>query len=45
MPRRPLDIMHLIGSNEKLKEVLKWKEPLPLEEGLKKTIAWFKDNE
>lgn len=41
MPPRPLDIMHLVGANDKLKNILGWKEPLPLEEGLKKTIEYW----
>ncbi|MEE9377987.1 MAG: UDP-glucuronic acid decarboxylase family protein [Candidatus Lokiarchaeia archaeon] len=30
---------------EKAKKILNWEPTTPLEEGLKKTIAWFKDNE
>ncbi|MHA2007940.1 MAG: UDP-glucuronic acid decarboxylase family protein [Promethearchaeota archaeon] len=30
---------------EKAKEILNWEPQTSLEEGLKKTIAWFKDNE
>ncbi len=41
LPRRPLDIMHLIGSNEKLKSI-GWKEPVPLAEGLNKTINYWR---
>ena len=45
MPRRPLDIMHLVGSNEKIHRVLDVPEPVPLDEGLKKTIDWWKNVE
>ena len=38
IPKRPLDIEHLVGSNEKIKRVLGVPEPIPLEEGLKLTI-------
>ncbi len=41
LPRRPLDIMHLIGSNDKLKSI-GWKEPIPLAEGLNRTIDYWK---
>lgn len=39
MSKRPLDIANLVGSNEKLRSVLKLAEPIRLEEGLKKTIV------
>jgi nucleoside-diphosphate-sugar epimerase len=42
LPRRALDIQDLIGSNEKIKRVLGVPEPIPLEEGLKRTIAYWK---
>lgn len=41
MPKRPLDIMHLVGSNEKLKRLLKIPKPLSLDEGLKRTIKYW----
>ena len=31
-------------SNSKLKKELSWKEEISLEDGLKKTILWMKDN-
>ncbi len=43
MPKRPLDIMHLVGSNQKIKRVLKVPEPMCLEEGLKKTIELWRN--
>jgi nucleoside-diphosphate-sugar epimerase len=45
MPRRPLDIAHLVGSNEKIRRVLGVPRSITLEEGLKKTIEWWKDAE
>ena len=45
MPRRPLDIMHLVGSNEKIHRTLDVPEPVSFEEGLKKTIEWWKNVE
>ena len=43
MPKRPLDIMHLVGSNKKIKRVLGVPEPISLKEGLNKTIQWWRD--
>ena len=43
MPRRPLDIMHLVGNNEKIQRILKVPKPISLDEGLKKTIKWWRD--
>jgi len=43
MPRRPLDIMHLVGSNEKIRRVLDVPAPISLDEGLTKTIAWWRN--
>uniref|UniRef100_A0A6M3MEA2 Putative GDP-mannose 4,6-dehydratase n=1 Tax=viral metagenome TaxID=1070528 RepID=A0A6M3MEA2_9ZZZZ len=45
MPRRPLDIMHLVGSNEKIHRVLDVPEPVSLDEGLMKTIDWWRNIE
>ena len=45
MPRRPLDIMHLVGDNRKIRRILKVPTPIPLEEGLKKTIEWRTKND
>lgn len=42
LPKRALDIQVLIGSNEKIKRILGVPEPIPLEEGLKRTIAYWK---
>jgi len=45
MPRRPLDIMHLVGSNEKIHRVLDVPDPVSLDEGLMKTIDWWRNIE
>jgi len=45
MPRRPLDIMHLVGSNEKIRRVLDVPEPVSLDEGLTKTIDRWRNVE
>jgi dTDP-glucose 4,6-dehydratase len=43
IPARPLDIQKLIGSYDKAKRVLGWKPKYTLEEGLKKTIEFWKE--
>ena len=43
IPARPLDIKKLIGSYEKAKRVLGWQPKYSLEEGLKKTVNFWKD--
>jgi len=45
MPRRPLDIMHLVGSNKKMRRILDVPEPTSLDDGLMKTIDWWKKHE
>ena len=45
MPRRPLDIMHLIGNNEKIHRVLDVPEPVSLTDGLNKTVDWWRNVE
>lgn len=42
IPARPLDIQKLVGSYEKAKRVLGWEPKYTLEEGLKKTISFWK---
>ncbi|MFQ6057172.1 MAG: GDP-mannose 4,6-dehydratase, partial [Methanosarcinales archaeon] len=39
------DVMSLISDNKKAREILGWKPKIGLEEGLKLTINWFKENE
>ncbi len=41
-PRRPLDARILIGDNSKAKELLGWRPKYGLEEGLKKTIDYWR---
>lgn len=43
MPRRPLDIMSLVGDNRRIRTILNWDKPISLDEGLKQTIKnWRK---
>jgi GDP-mannose 4,6-dehydratase len=42
IPARPLDIKKLVGSYEKAKRILGWQPKYSLEEGLKKTINFWK---
>lgn len=43
MPRRPLDIMSLVGDNQRIRTILNWDKPISLDEGLKQTIRnWRK---
>ncbi len=41
-PRRPLDARVLIGDNSKARRILNWEPKYTLEEGLKKTIKYWK---
>jgi nucleoside-diphosphate-sugar epimerase len=43
IPARPLDIQKLVGSYDKAKRVLGWEPRHTLEEGLKKTIDFWKN--
>jgi len=43
IPARPLDIQKLVGSYEKAKRVLGWKPAYMLEEGLRKTIDFWRN--
>lgn len=41
MPKRPMDIGVLIGSNKKIRKTLGWPKPLSLDKGLERTVeAW-----
>lgn len=42
---RPGQVNLHISSTEKAKKMLEWQAKTSLEEGLKKTIAWYQDNE
>lgn len=40
-PYRPGEVWHLVGDNRKAKELLHWEPRVSLEEGLRRTIAWY----
>jgi len=42
LPKRPLDIDHLVGSNDKILSTLNVPEPISLENGLKRTIEYWR---
>jgi len=42
-PHRPLDALMLIGDNSKAKQLLDWKPKYSFEEGLAKTIEYWKN--
>lgn len=42
IPKRPLDIPVLIGKNDKAKTVLNWTPTVTLEDGLKRTVQFWK---
>lgn len=42
LPKRPLDIDHLVGSNIKIRKILDVPEPIPLEKGLELTINYWR---
>lgn len=42
---RPGQVQHHICSSEKIKKVLGWKPTINFEEGLAKTIEWYRENE
>jgi NAD dependent epimerase/dehydratase len=37
------EVERLLGSNEKIKKLTSWRPQFDLDEGLKKTVDWFKD--
>jgi nucleoside-diphosphate-sugar epimerase len=41
LPYRRGEIWHLVGDNAKAKELLGWEPKVSLEEGLRRTIAWY----
>jgi len=41
---RPYDVQRLCCSNQKAEELLGWKPQVSIEDGLKRTIDWVKDN-
>jgi len=42
LPYRPAEAMHFYSDSGKAKDILDWEAKVDLEEGLKRTIAWYK---
>ena len=42
---RPGQVARHVGSTEKAERLLGWRARTPLEEGLARTVAWYRDNE
>jgi dTDP-glucose 4,6-dehydratase len=42
---RPGQVHRHIGSTDKAERLLGWRAGTPLEEGLRRTVAWYRDNE
>jgi UDP-glucose 4-epimerase len=42
LPYRPTEIWRMRGDNKRARELLGWKPKTPIEEGLRKTVAWFR---
>lgn len=42
--KRPFDVNKLVCDNSKAKKILKWKPTISLEDGLKQTLTWAKNN-
>lgn len=45
LPYKKNEIWRMVGSNEKAKDILNWGPSVSLEDGLKKTIEWYKKND
>ena len=45
VPERPGQVDRHIGSTEKVERLCGWRARTPFEEGLARTIAWYRDNE
>jgi nucleoside-diphosphate-sugar epimerase len=43
LPYRPTEIWRMCTSNERARKILKWKPAILFREGLKRTIAWYRD--
>jgi nucleoside-diphosphate-sugar epimerase len=43
LPYRPTEIWRMYADSTRAREVLKWQPTIMLEEGLKRTIAWFRE--
>ena len=44
IPERPGDYEGKEAANDKIKRLLSWEPKIDFEEGMKKTIEWFKQN-
>jgi len=45
VPERPGQVDRHVGSTDKAKRLLGWEARTPLEQGLERTVAWYRDNE
>ncbi len=43
LPYRPTEIWRMYADSTRAREILKWQPTIMLEEGLKRTIAWFRE--
>lgn len=43
LPYREGEVMHFYSDNEKAKRLLNWRPKVSLDEGLKRTIAWYRE--
>lgn len=44
IPYRKNEVMHFVGDNSKVKKYTGWQPKFTLEEGLKRTYEWYKEN-
>lgn len=44
-PYRPNEIWHLVADTQRSRDVLGWTARVPLEEGLRKTVAWWQEQD
>jgi dTDP-glucose 4,6-dehydratase len=45
VPDRPGQVQRHVGSTEKAERLLGWRARTSFEEGLERTVAWYRDNE
>jgi dTDP-glucose 4,6-dehydratase len=45
VPDRPGNVPRFVSSNEKIERMLKWKPTINFEDGLLKTVEWYRNNE
>jgi nucleoside-diphosphate-sugar epimerase len=43
LPNRPTEIWRMYADNTRAREILDWQPSINLEEGLKRTIEWFRE--